>query len=520
MKLKLIGIFAALAIVGVGIGIGSALLYRTWFMPDQRSFVTLQHTVTQTSGKPFLLGFTSLSQEVSIKKLKVQGKIPSWINGTFVSIGPGKFEINESKATHWLDGFAMVHRFHIESGNASYANKLIKTNYLEEALKKGKITGTNPDQKESKWSKLKGALSSKSTRPVYDNVNINIFALGSQLMALTETPQPICLDCHTLETKHAVKFKDTIGAHFSSGHPLFDPNTREWFNVGIQYAMHSSYVIYKIPENSHERIVVATIKVDKPSYMHSFALTEHYVILTELPLRVSAYDLLMGTKSFIDTHQWNPNGNTVFTVVDRHTGKTVGTFKTHPFFALHHVNAFEKDGKIDIDIITYKDLAVLKALGFDHLYHADQHHFPMGTFERFELNLATKKVHSRKITDKNIEMPQINYRMCAMHPYTFVYGDHLTSSTELANELIKINVKNGSSQKWSAKDCYPTEPIFIAAPQAKAEDDGAILCVVLDTHTKQSFLLVLDAKNMKELARIYVPHHIPFTVHSGFLKLK
>ena len=502
--------------LGVIIGASGYLLF-CWHTCRPSSYVAVAHQVTGVCGKPFLLGFSSLAQETSIKTLTIKGKIPAWIHGTFLSIGPGQFEINESKASHWLDGFAMVHRFTVQSGSVSYANKLIKTNYYKEAVKKGVITGTTPDPSISTWSKLKGALSSSTTRPMYDNVNINVFALGKQLMALTETPQPICIDCHTLETQNTQRFKDTMGAHFSSGHPLLDPNTNEWINVGIQYALSSTYVVYKMSPDGKQRIALATVKTDRPSYVHSFALTKKYIVITEMPLRVRSYDLLMQTKSFIDTHVWDPKGNSIFIIVDRNTGKVIDTIKTHPFFSLHHVNAFDTPQGLTVDIVTYKNPSILKSLGFDHLYQATEHTFPLSALERFELNLTTHTAQDRVLAKKNIEMPQINYRQFTMSPYTYVYGVSLSSPTHMANEIIKINVKSGSHILWQQAGCYPTEPVFIPAPQAKNEDDGILLCVVLDTANKNSFLLFLDAKNLKELGRAIVPHHIPFTVHSSFM---
>jgi carotenoid cleavage dioxygenase-like enzyme len=40
--------------------------------------------------------------------------------------------------------------------------------------------------------------------------------------------------------------------------------------------------------------------------------------------------------------------------------------------------------------------------------------------------------------------------------------------------------------------------------------------VVLDGRTNSSFLLVLDAADLSELARAHVPHHIPFSFHGRF----
>lgn len=58
----------------------------------------------------------------------------------------------------------------------------------------------------------------------------------------------------------------------------------------------------------------------------------------------------------------------------------------------------------------------------------------------------------------------------------------------------------------------------MAAPGAagKDEDEGVILSVVLDSGKGKSFLLVLDAASFTEVARVELPHHIPFGFHGTF----
>ena len=50
-------------------------------------------------------------------------------------------------------------------------------------------------------------------------------------------------------------------------------------------------------------------------------------------------------------------------------------------------------------------------------------------------------------------------------------------------------------------------------PRGRGRDDGVLLSVVLDAGRRTSFLLVLDARDMTELGRAAVPHHIPFGFH-------
>ena len=45
-----------------------------------------------------------------------------------------------------------------------------------------------------------------------------------------------------------------------------------------------------------------------------------------------------------------------------------------------------------------------------------------------------------------------------------------------------------------------------------------LLSVVLDAAAGRSFLVVLDAHTLEELARAEAPHHIPFGFHGQFLR--
>jgi beta,beta-carotene 9',10'-dioxygenase len=73
-------------------------------------------------------------------------------------------------------------------------------------------------------------------------------------------------------------------------------------------------------------------------------------------------------------------------------------------------------------------------------------------------------------------------------------------------------------REWSEAGCYPGEPVFVPAPDAKAEDEGVLLSVVLDARRETSFLLVLDAHDLGEIARARVPHAIPFGFHGQYLR--
>jgi carotenoid cleavage dioxygenase-like enzyme len=47
------------------------------------------------------------------------GQIPKWLRGTFLRLGPGKFDIGDFVVNHWFDGYAVLCKFDIQNGKVS-----------------------------------------------------------------------------------------------------------------------------------------------------------------------------------------------------------------------------------------------------------------------------------------------------------------------------------------------------------------------------------------------------------------
>ena len=136
---------------------------------------------------------------------------------------------------------------------------------------------------------------------------------------------------------------------------------------------------------------------------------------------------------------------------------------------------------------------------------------------RFRLGLADRSVTRERLSDSEIELPRINYGRCNERPYRYVWGNANGAGGWL-ERIVKIDTTDGATLSWDEPGCYPGEPVFVARPQAEREDEGVLLSVVLDAAAETSFLLVLDAADLSELARARVPHHIPFGFHGQFAR--
>lgn len=460
-----------------------------------------------------------LQTELNQVPLKIQGKVPHWLLGTFVRNGPVTVTIDGKTNFHWFDGLAMLHAFHFQQGKVNYTNQFLRTDAYKAVFDENTLAylGFAVDPCRSLFKRFL-SLFIPPTHYALQNANVNVAKIADAYVALTEIPLPVQFDLDTLKTLGVLDYQDALpkDRSWESAHPHRNPLEKETLNYIVEFGRKSFYTLYKIADGSTTRQVISRVPVEHPAYMHSFSITENYIVLTAYPYTVNPLNLMLGTQPFIQNYSWHPNQPTEMIVVERTTGKLVGHFPTRPFFSFHHANAFEEDGKIHVDAVTYADASILTGLSF--IVQADPVHktTPIPQLERFTLDLATGKIFSEILLNQNCEFPRIHSSYDG-RPYRFVY---LTSYGEKAADagvgLIKFDTHSRKTWQWKQLGSSTGEPVFIPAPTATSEDDGVVLTIVHDLKQMSSFLLILDAKTFQELGRAEAPHVIPDGLHGQF----
>ena len=80
-----------------------------------------------------------------------------------------------------------------------------------------------------------------------------------------------------------------------------------------------------------------------------------------------------------------------------------------------------------------------------------------------------------------------------------------------------MNVDTGETiQKKLPNGLFPTEPLFVARPGAEEEDDGVVVMSGIDGAQEKGYVIVYNAKDMKEVFRATSPRKTLFGVHSKF----
>jgi beta,beta-carotene 9',10'-dioxygenase len=464
------------------------------------------------------VGFSTLEEEVSVSELPVSGTLPPWLQGSLLRTGPAKFEVAEQRLSHWFDGLAMLHRFTIADGHASYGNRFLESRAYRAAREQGRLVygefATDPCR--SLFKRVQTLFSPGSV--LTDNANVNVARLGERFVAMTETPLAVEFDPHTLQAAGVRPFR--APGQLSTAHPHMDRASGSMLNYAAKLGLRSSYRFFELaaaPNGARQAKprVIASLPVAEPAYMHSFGLTDRWFVLAEFPFVVNPLALALSGRPYIENYRWKPERGTRFTLVDRATGVATTGFETDACFAFHHVNAYDEGDRVVVDVCTVPDAGIVEDLYLERLRGGCA--LPQPQLTRFRLGVADRSVIQERIGEEGIELPRINYGRCNGRTYRYAWGNDLGPSGWF-EKIVKIDVGDGTALSFSEPGCYPGEPVFVARPDAEREDDGALLSVVLDARSETSFLLVLDASDLSELARAEVPHHIPFGFHGQFAR--
>jgi beta,beta-carotene 9',10'-dioxygenase len=461
-------------------------------------------------------GLQTQSHEIVVEELAVEGHIPQWLVGSLIRNTPAQFEIGAQPYRHWFDGLAMLYSFTFENGRVSYRNRFIESKAHRENNETGEIKfsefGTNHHQ--SQFSRL---LTAFEKPHLGGNTNVNVARFGEQFVALTETPLAMVFERQTLETIGTYDY-DQTDAQLSTAHPQFDFARKMGVTYAAKIGTSSEYRFYNL--NGTKLDLLATIPTKKLAYIHSFGMTEHYILLAEYAFKLSnVLNMVIVGKPFIENFEWLPEEGSRFIVVDKASGKVVSEVETEAFFAFHHINAFERDGEIVADFAAYPDANLVQQFYLDAL-RADGAGIARSEFRRYRIPLSGgKRATYELVTDENIEFPRINYEQYNGKPYGCVFGTSIQQGTTgFYNQLTKFDVITGAVKKWCEADCYPGEPVFVAALEASTEDEGVVLSAVFDSELGTSFLLVLDGQSFGEIARVRLPQYIPFGFHGQFFQ--
>jgi len=265
--------------------------------------------------------------------------------------------------------------------------------------------------------------------------------------------------------------------------------------------------------------LVARVPAKVTPYLHSFGVTENYVILPfnhELKSPNFLHPLLVGTLA----EHWDG-----IRVLDKEN--KVHKFDTEKFCHAHVVNSFENATGVTMD------LGALPTTPFGKNAQLDIAMFNNKTARDADpVRGHVRRLHfhfsgdlTGEVTTEDFDhVPGSSTDFFRIHPdyaglpYCIYYGTQWWTDGENMGSMaiIKHDVCKGVQTLWQRPNTYPGEPEMIPGPSG-AEEDGVVIFTALDGEKRVSKLVILDAETFTELEVMELPTHIPFTAHGQFV---
>ncbi|KAL0064336.1 hypothetical protein AAF712_008782 [Marasmius tenuissimus] len=528
----------------------------------------------------YAVAFQNAPEQHEPVDLTIKGTIPPWLHGVLYRTGPGTYQIPLSKDSskhvavqHWFDGLSMNHRFEIHPGGqrVSYRSRKSSDDYEQSAADQGFLPGINFGQRQSDicetiFEKFFTVFQQPTTTPTPSSENVGVTITPDMpgwkkvidglpagtlshehkgpkyIVAKTDANVLQLLDPVSLEPLSIADYgtmDPRLDGELSAAHSCHDLEADEFYNYTCKLGPSPTYKVFQIKGSSGEVDILAEITDAPPAYLHSLALTSKYVVLIVWQAHITGNGLpiLNNHKSIAEAieKKWDPSLDSIFYVIDRKEGGIVATYKTPPFFCFHQLNAFDDPNKDDIilDMAVFEDHAVIDRLYLDKLRNLDaDNHMLMGRARRFRLTSVTTGPESTRQAnveftlqqDACMELPTINPGNY-LRPYRYAYGINKLDPREyhtFADRIVKVDMDTpeGGHIAWQVPGYTPSEPIFVPRPGAQDEDDGIVLSVVLDGEKVKSMLVILDAKDLKELARAEMETVYPIGFHGVFTPIQ
>ncbi|CAN1784995.1 Carotenoid cleavage dioxygenase 8 homolog B, chloroplastic [Linum perenne] len=474
--------------------------------------------------------WTSIRQERWEGELAVEGHIPLWLSGTYLRNGPGLWHVGDYNFRHLFDGYATLAKLNFHDGRLIFGHRQIESDAYKAAKKNNKLCYrefSEVPKTDSFLSYIGDMANLFSGASLTDNANTGVVKLGDgRVVCLTETQKgSIVVDPNNLDTIGKFEYTDSLGGLIHSAHPIV---TESEFLTLLPDLIRPGYLVVRMEAGSNERKVIGRVDCrggPSPGWVHSFPVTEHYVVVPEMPLRYCAQNLLKAEPTPLYKFRWYPESKAFMHIMCKASGNIVASVEVPLFVTFHFINAYEEkdeDGRVtaviadccehsaDTTILENLKLQNLRSfIGIDALPDAKVGRFriPLDGSPKGELEAALEPEEHGRGMD-----------MCSINPaflgkkYRYAYACGAQRPCNFPNTLTKIDLMEKKAKNWYDEGTIPSEPFFVARPGATEEDDGVVISMVSEKDGG-GYAVLLDGKTFEEIARARFPYGLPYGLH-------
>jgi all-trans-8'-apo-beta-carotenal 15,15'-oxygenase len=445
--------------------------------------------------------------------VEVDGRLPAFLRGSCILNGPARFARAGLRYRHWLDGDGMVCAFRFSDEGVSLTNRFVRsTKFVQEEAAGRPIFRTFGTSFEGD-ALLRGV-------GLESPANVSVYPYRGRLLAFGEQGLPWELDPITLETRGRFTFDGQLNeiAPFSA-HPKIDHDTGELFNFGVSFAQDRPALNVFRFGGDGRLVYRRRIALPYAASIHDFAVSGEHVVFYVTPLLLDVKAMLQDGATVMDALSWQPERGSQLIILSRQTGDLVSSIPIGHRYCLHLVNAFERDGRLHVDVVEYEKPLYPEYQIVPNLFTDTFRGHPV----RFLVDPAACAILDRRDISYACSPDFPAHDLAATgHAYGEFWmlgiGKAGRAGRKFFDQLVRIDWETGGADVYQAPPGHYLggEPAFV--PQPGEPGSGVVICQSFDAEHTASSMVVFDAFDVASgpMATLRLPAPMPLLFHSAF----
>ena len=343
---------------------------------------------------------------------------------------------------------------------------------------------------------------------------------GDRLYALGESdlPYPIRLTPNgDIETLGRHDFDGKLSMSMTA-HPKIDYDTGEAF--AFRYGPLPPFLtFFRFDKNGAKQPDVPIFSMNRPSFLHDFAITKKYAVFTEIQIGFNPMQMIVEGRSPVGA---DPSKISRIGLIPRYANdeSKMKWFDVPGVNLVHAINAWDEDDAVIL--VAPNILSVEHTMERMDLVHA--------LVEKIRIDLKTGIITRRPLSTRNLDFGVIN-PLYVGKKNRFVYAGVGDPMPKISG-VVKLDVSQEERRdcivatRLFGPNCYGGEPFFVPRERensdetAAEEDDGYVVSYVHDENSGDSRFVVMDAKSpeLEIIATVKLPRRVPYGFHGLFVK--
>nr|AEO50759.1 CCD4c [Crocus sativus] len=463
----------------------------------------------------------------------IRGSIPPCLRGgTYIRNGPNPQHLPRGPH-HLFDGDGMLHSLLLPSSGggtapATLSSRFVQTyKYLVEREAAAPVLPNVFSGFHGVGGIARGAVTAARVLTGQMNpaegvglANTSLLFFAGQLYALGESDLPYAVHLDDNGDMSTLGRSDWGGKLFMgmTAHPKKDPITGEMF--AFRYGPVPPYITYFRFDRNGNKLGpdVPIFSVTQPSFLHDFAVTEHYAIFPDIQIVMKPMDMVLGGGSPVGSDRGKVPR---LGLLPRNASSDseMRWFEVPGFNIMHSLNAWEEEGGDVVVMVAPNVMSIEHALERTELVHS--------CVEMVGIDLRNGIVSRTPLSAGNLGFGVIHPGYLGRkNRYAYLgVGDpmpKISGVVKLDFNLVGTTICSDCvvAKRDFGPRCFGGEPFFVPADDNDEEEDkGYVMSYVHNEESGESSFVVMDAQSpeLEIVAEVLLPERVPYGFHGLFV---